>query len=77
MTGIAADGHPAGTPGAGGVGRLLPRENVQWLGDRELGERIDLSAGITWYGDILSIEGPLVGMGPRQVFGNPAVGCRQ
>ena len=31
-TGIAAYGHPAGTPGAGGVERLLPRENGQRLG---------------------------------------------
>jgi len=28
-TGIAADGHPAGAPGATGVERLRPRENVQ------------------------------------------------
>ena len=28
-TGIAADGHPAGTPGATDVERLLPRENAR------------------------------------------------
>jgi len=28
-TGIAADGHPAGAPGATGVERLRPRENGQ------------------------------------------------
>jgi hypothetical protein len=34
-TGIAADGHPAGTPGVGGVRRLLQRENGQQLGGGE------------------------------------------
>jgi len=35
--GIAANGHPAGTPGAGGVERLRPRENGQRLGGGEWG----------------------------------------
>jgi hypothetical protein len=37
-TGIAADDHPAGAPGATGVERLRPRENVQRLGGGEWGE---------------------------------------
>src|SRR5208283_3456938 len=36
--GIAAYGHPAGTPGATGVERLRPRENCQRLGGGEWGE---------------------------------------
>src|SRR5271157_3094008 len=36
--GIALYGHPAGTPGATGVERLRPRENVQRLGGSEWGE---------------------------------------
>ncbi len=36
--GIAVDGHPAGAPGATGVERLRPRENVQRLGGGERGE---------------------------------------
>ena len=54
--GIAADGQPAGTPGTGGVERLLPRENGQRLvgGEREEEELFDLSAGITWFGDIIT-----------------------
>jgi len=43
--GIAADGHPAGTPGATGVERLRPRENGQRLGGGGLGKRTDLSDG--------------------------------
>ena len=54
---IAADGHPAGTPGTGGVERLLPRENGQRLvgGEREEEELFDLSAGIAWFGDIIKM----------------------
>ena len=36
--GIAASGHPAGTPGPTGVERLRPRENGQRLGGGEWGE---------------------------------------
>ena len=36
-TGIAADGHPVGAPGATGVERLRPRENVQRLGGSQSG----------------------------------------
>ena len=72
-TGIAAVSHPAGTPGATGVERLRPRENGQRLGDGG----IDLCAGIAWFGDILNIEGSLVEIGPRLIFGNSAVGVRQ
>jgi hypothetical protein len=36
-TGIAAYGHPAGTPGATGVERLRARENGQRLGGDERG----------------------------------------
>ena len=35
---IAADGHPAGTPGATGVERLSPRKNGQRLGGGKWGE---------------------------------------
>ncbi len=31
-------------------------------------QRIDFSAGIAWFGDILNIEGPFVEIGPRLVF---------
>ena len=41
------------------------------------GKRIDLSAGIAWFGDIMSIEGPFVEIGPCSVFGKSAVGVRQ
>ena len=30
--------------------------------------RIDFSAGIAWFGDILNIEGSFVEIGPRSVF---------
>jgi len=36
--GIAADAHPAGTPGATGVERLRPRENGQRWGGGERGK---------------------------------------
>ena len=34
---LRADGHPAGTPGATGVERLRPRENVQRSGRQRVG----------------------------------------
>ena len=40
-------------------------------------KRIDFSAGVAWFGDILNIEGSLVEIGPRSVFANSAVGVRQ
>jgi hypothetical protein len=40
-------------------------------------KRIDLSAGIAWFGDILKIEAPFVEIGPRSVFAKSAVGVRQ
>ena len=33
-------------------------------------QRIDFSAGIAWFGDILNIEGSFVEIGPRSVFDN-------
>ncbi len=51
-----------------------PRDN--WTFEPEEEERIDLSAGIAWFGDILNIEGPLVEIGSRSVFGNSALGVR-
>ena len=39
-------------------------------------KRIDFSAGVAWFGDIL-IEGPFVEIGPRSVFDKSAVGVRQ
>ena len=40
-------------------------------------KRIDLFAGIAWFGDILNIVVPFVEIGPRLVFGNSTVGVRQ
>ena len=40
-------------------------------------KRMDFSVGIARFGDILNIEGPLLEIGPRSVFANPAVGVRQ
>ena len=37
--------------------------------------RIDFSAGVAWFGDIL-IEGPLMEIGPRSVFANHCAGAR-
>ena len=31
-------------------------------------KRIDFSAGIAWFGDILNIERPFVEIGPRSIF---------
>ena len=65
-TDIAADGHPAGTPGTGGVERFLPRENGQRLvdGEREEEEWFDLSAGIAWFGAIIRWRGRSSRSGP-------------
>ena len=54
-TGIAADGHPAGAPGATGVERLRPQENVQ-RGKRCQEPKYDLLASICpkWVPDTLS-----------------------
>jgi hypothetical protein len=75
-TGMAPYGHPAGTPGATGVQRLRPRENVQRLGG-ERGDTDRLSATIYWLGDILNMDGPLVEFGLRSFFVNQVVGGRQ
>ena len=40
-------------------------------------ERIDFSAGIAWFGDILNIEGPFVEIGPCSVFDKSTVGGSQ
>jgi phosphohistidine phosphatase SixA len=40
-------------------------------------KRIDFSAGVAWFGDILNVEGSLMGIGPRSVFANSVVGVRQ
>ena len=37
-------------------------------------EKFDLPEGIARFGDILNMEGPLVEIGSRSVFGNSAVG---
>ena len=37
-------------------------------------ERFDFSAGIAWFGDILNIEGVLLGIGSRSIFVNPVDG---
>jgi len=74
---IAADGHTAGTFGATGVERLRPRENGQQLSGGKRKERVDFSAGIARFGNILNIEGPLDEIGPRSVFPNSAIGVRQ
>jgi len=73
---MAPYGHPAGTPGATGVQRLRPRENVQRLGG-ERGDTDRLSATIYWFGDILNMDGPLVEFGSRSFFVNQVVGGRQ
>jgi hypothetical protein len=39
-------------------------------------QRIDFSAGIAWFGDII-IEWSFVEIGPRSVFDKSAVGVRQ
>jgi len=52
-TGIAAHGHPAGTPRAGGVECLWARVNGLRLVGGEREELFDLSAEIAWFGDII------------------------
>ena len=39
-------------------------------------KRIDFSAGIAWFGDILNVEGSLMEIGPRSVFANIRAGAR-
>ena len=73
---MATQSGPAGTPSAAGVERRRPRENGQRLGGGEWEERIDLSERIAWFGGIIEIEGPLVEIGCRSVYGNSAVGVR-
>ena len=69
-TGIAPYGHPAGTPGATGVERFGHERMVKGPTAASKGQRIDFSAGIAWFGDILNIEGSFVEIGPRSVFDN-------
>ncbi len=40
-------------------------------------EKFDLSETIARFGDILNRERPIVEMGPRSIFVNPAVDVRQ
>ena len=40
-------------------------------------KRIDFSARVAWFGDILNIEESFVEIGPRSVFDKSAVGVRQ
>jgi hypothetical protein len=40
-------------------------------------KRINFSAGIAWFGDMMNIEWPFVEIGSRSVFDKPAVGVRQ
>ena len=40
-------------------------------------KRIDFSAGVAWFGDILKIEGSFVEIGPRSDFDKSVVGGRQ
>ena len=40
-------------------------------------KRVDFSAGVAWFRDILNMEGSLVEIGPRSVFRSPAVGVGQ
>ena len=40
-------------------------------------KRIDFSAGVAWFGDILNVEGSLMEFGLRSVFDKSAVGVRQ
>jgi len=40
-------------------------------------KRIDFSARVAWFGDILNVEGSLMELGPRLDFANSDVGSRQ
>ena len=40
-------------------------------------KRIDFSAGVAWFGDIMSYRGPFVEFGARSVFDKSAFGVRQ
>jgi len=69
-------------------GRLEPLALSAFGHEREVnglvtasgGKRMDLSEEIAWFGyllnvgDILKMDGPLVEIGSRSVFGNSAVG---
>ncbi len=37
-------------------------------------KRIDFSARVAWFGDILNVEGSLMEIGPHSVFANSSVG---
>ena len=39
-------------------------------------KRIDFSAGVAWFGDILIVGGPDLEIGPRSVFANHCAGAR-
>jgi len=77
-TGIAPYSHPAGTLGAtlalsaSGHERMVKGPTAA---SKE--QRIDFSAGIAWFVDILNIEAPFVEIGPRSVSDKSAVGVRQ
>jgi len=71
--GIAADGHPAGSHGAGGIERSGHQRTVNGCATASWKKWIDFSREIVRFGDILNREGPLVAIGPGSVFGNPAV----
>jgi hypothetical protein len=60
-----------------GVEPLRPRANGQPSGGGEREKSIGFFAGIAWFGDIMNYRGPLVEIGSRSVFRNPAVGVRQ
>ena len=77
-TGTPADEHPTGTFGALGVERL--GDESEWSTGRAAAsgeKRIDLSVGCALFGAILKERGLLVAIGPRLVFANSTVGCRQ
>jgi len=52
-TGIAADGHPAGSRGADGVERSGHERTVNGCATASQKKRIVFSTGIAWFGDIL------------------------
>ncbi len=75
--GIAADGHPAGSSGAGGIERSGHERTVNGCATATGKKGIVFSTEIAWFGGILNRDGPLVEIGPRSVLGDPAVGGRQ
>jgi len=66
--GIAPYGHPAGTLGATGVERPGHEGMFNGWAAASREKRIDFSAGVAWFGDIL-IEGPLMEIVPRSTVG--------